>query len=966
MKKKTIISAVAVAGLASLALASCKKDATYTIELDPVKTGTSGVDTETKYTVKDTAALLEAIKDVKPTKKGYTFAGWYLDQKCTIKLDENTVISDIPDEKDGETDGVRTLFAKWTTNTYTVTYDYKGNAATAGTGKASESVEFGSTVESNVPTTAAKTANGAEMSFVGWYDADGNKWNFAENTVEEDVKLTAKWEIATITNAEEFAAYINSSSTMNAEITADIDMAGVEIKRSLADFTDAEGNVLDGALINSSKTDYQGEFKHKIFGLDHTISNLAITTDLKGGGIWNKFTGGSITDLTFKNCSINTTAANTAFLAGKASGEVSLTDVVFDNVTVTGAATGNGVYATAFATLEADKSVFNGVAVVNANLSLFKYCGGLVGQLSGAGTHEFTDCLVDATITNANQGVGFFVGQLKDGSAATVSFDGCIFKGSINGSGSKNLGGLIGDAKSSTATLSVKDCIATDVEFVGTDTGSDAVDVFFGQNKSSDATTWDNAVYRTYGVTLVGGKSGAKDPSQGVATANADIVAPCDNFVITIDEDSKKLQITLKDTGATETTTDIVGIEANNDPIPVDVQTKSFTGQTGSINDKNEVSFVNVTIPYVQAAEAGKAGYAFLVQANPNTTLVTSTEGWASTGLENATMVNNVLKGYIFFTQEEIDAYNASEENGKYISKEISIRWFLNKNNVANTLTYKLLFKGTISLAANEYEATAVSMVTEGLTAANAENDVKTLNVTAGTIAYDAETQGNKVTVKVAKPSWATATPTVSAGTVTEDADGGALVTFNAKAGDNKFTITWSTAVDSIEYNVNIGSEVVLEADPSTAGQTIVSLDFSTVTAFGDKGTNTEFNSTFTALSSSKTHKVDGEVQRLNLGKGKLTATDNCLQVILTGAAKIEVTVCSSKNTASATANSLIICDTTGTQVSGYDPVALPYSDAEDAKTNVVTFDNVSAGTYIIGGKDAGVYIYSIKVTYLV
>ena len=49
-----------------------------------------------------------------PTKKGYTFAGWYTDADCTEEYDfSKPVTSDIE------------LFAKWTANSYTITFEYE-------------------------------------------------------------------------------------------------------------------------------------------------------------------------------------------------------------------------------------------------------------------------------------------------------------------------------------------------------------------------------------------------------------------------------------------------------------------------------------------------------------------------------------------------------------------------------------------------------------------------------------------------------------------------------------------------------------------------------------------------------------------------------------------------------------------------------------------------------------------------
>jgi uncharacterized repeat protein (TIGR02543 family) len=65
----------------------------------------------------------------KPTKKGYTFGGWYKDAKFKTKVTEI---------KKGST-GNKTLYAKWTAITYTVAFDKNG--ATSGTMK-SQSMKY--------------------------------------------------------------------------------------------------------------------------------------------------------------------------------------------------------------------------------------------------------------------------------------------------------------------------------------------------------------------------------------------------------------------------------------------------------------------------------------------------------------------------------------------------------------------------------------------------------------------------------------------------------------------------------------------------------------------------------------------------------------------------------------------------------------------------------------------------------
>ena len=83
-----------------------------------------------------------------------------------------------------------TLYAKWTINTYTVTFNSQG-----GTAVDSQTVEHGGLVsEPTAPTWTGHT-------FGGWYKESGctNAWVFATDTVTSDVTLYAKWTINTYT-----------------------------------------------------------------------------------------------------------------------------------------------------------------------------------------------------------------------------------------------------------------------------------------------------------------------------------------------------------------------------------------------------------------------------------------------------------------------------------------------------------------------------------------------------------------------------------------------------------------------------------------------------------------------------------------------------------------------------------------------------------------------------------------------
>lgn len=110
-----------------------------------------------------------------PTKAGYTFDGWYIDSGLNESFrfgEYGTVITTHT-----------TLYAKWTINTYTVTFDTDGGSSVS-----SQSVIYNKTAsEPPVPT---KTG----YAFAGWYADSGLTNSFTFGTaITENITLYAKW-----------------------------------------------------------------------------------------------------------------------------------------------------------------------------------------------------------------------------------------------------------------------------------------------------------------------------------------------------------------------------------------------------------------------------------------------------------------------------------------------------------------------------------------------------------------------------------------------------------------------------------------------------------------------------------------------------------------------------------------------------------------------------------------------------
>jgi uncharacterized repeat protein (TIGR02543 family) len=131
-----------------------------------------------------------------PTRVGSTFAGWYSDATLLTPYNfASAVFADI------------TLYAKWTLNTYIVTFNVNGGSAVA-----PQIVAYGSTA--TAPTPPTKTGS----TFGGWYsDANfNNSFSFATPIVA-DLSLFAKWTL----NSHTVTFDSNGGSAVAPQIVAD-------------------------------------------------------------------------------------------------------------------------------------------------------------------------------------------------------------------------------------------------------------------------------------------------------------------------------------------------------------------------------------------------------------------------------------------------------------------------------------------------------------------------------------------------------------------------------------------------------------------------------------------------------------------------------------------------------------------------------------------------------------------------
>ncbi|WP_342533716.1 InlB B-repeat-containing protein [Lysinibacillus sp. FSL K6-0057] len=108
-----------------------------------------------------------------PTKTGHTFGGWYTSNAYTMPFDFNSVIT-----------GNTTIYAKWNSVTYTVSFDVSGGSTIS-----NQTVAFGE--KASQPTSAPTKAG---YTFGGWYtnNAYTTPYNF-DTAITANTVIYAKW-----------------------------------------------------------------------------------------------------------------------------------------------------------------------------------------------------------------------------------------------------------------------------------------------------------------------------------------------------------------------------------------------------------------------------------------------------------------------------------------------------------------------------------------------------------------------------------------------------------------------------------------------------------------------------------------------------------------------------------------------------------------------------------------------------
>ncbi|PKK97133.1 MAG: hypothetical protein CVV58_02785, partial [Tenericutes bacterium HGW-Tenericutes-3] len=150
-------------------LASCAQGETFTISFN--SNGGSYVESITFDTNESFTTPLD------PTKTGYDFAGWFLDDATfDVPVSAESLIENALSE-------LITVYAKWTAHQYTITFDSNGGSSVSSM-----------TLDHQASVTAPLSPTKTGYTFAGWYsDSALNTAYMFASMPAQDLTLYAKW-----------------------------------------------------------------------------------------------------------------------------------------------------------------------------------------------------------------------------------------------------------------------------------------------------------------------------------------------------------------------------------------------------------------------------------------------------------------------------------------------------------------------------------------------------------------------------------------------------------------------------------------------------------------------------------------------------------------------------------------------------------------------------------------------------
>lgn len=374
-----------------------------------------------------------------PTREGYTFAGWYTDTDCTNEYDFAIgVTADI------------TLYAKWTVNTYTVTFNTNG-------GSAVDSQTIVDNGTATIPT--APTKDG--YVFAGWYTdtACTGEYDFS-GVVTKNITLYAKW-IEVITDWTTLYAKLHDKSvdvgniyvSGEFDVTSEIIFSGTANIISTgtgATFTRSSSSTDDFFFLNPDSMTFKGsETAHIVFDGKNIEASL-ITN-------WGT--------TTFEYCSFQNSSSS-LYAPVYLSYDRDTSKTTFKSCTFTGniGSKGGAVYIADSATGTFSNCTFN------SNTSSSD--GGAV-YIAASATGTFSDCIF-GNAEDENLG-NYCTGATGGGGAvyatgASITLSNCEFYYN-KATGDCGNGGAIGADSSSTVTITMG-CIFNNNETALVDSSS--------------------------------------------------------------------------------------------------------------------------------------------------------------------------------------------------------------------------------------------------------------------------------------------------------------------------------------------------------------------------------------------------------------------------------------------------------------------------------------------------------------
>gem|GEM_PF-2270442 len=162
----------------------------------------------------------KAVAPKDPTRTGYTFGGWYKD---------NTTFANLFDFETTAISENITLYAKWTINNYSVTFNTQGGSLIS-----DKRVDYNNAIVT--PTKPTKTG----YTFGGWYKETGciNAWNFTTDKITANTTLYAKWIVVIKAGPTGLTASSTGYSSINIKWNTVTGASGYVIYRS----TSSSGN----------------------------------------------------------------------------------------------------------------------------------------------------------------------------------------------------------------------------------------------------------------------------------------------------------------------------------------------------------------------------------------------------------------------------------------------------------------------------------------------------------------------------------------------------------------------------------------------------------------------------------------------------------------------------------------------------------------------------------------------------